>query len=161
MNEKLAPLQEILKLNTRLFHNCLQDIEDAAARERFGGSANNIAFIAVHLVDARRFLGLYLGLPADQLPRELLADVQSIEDVKEYPALELLRDQWQLLSRALIERFAGLSPGDLNAVSSRSFPIEDRTVLGGISFMLQHESYHIGQISLLRRLLGHAPMRYF
>jgi len=32
--------------------------------------------------------------------------------------------------------------------------------MGGIAFAVQHESYHLGQIALLRRALGHPPMSY-
>ena len=160
MGARITLLHAVLNLNTRLFHSCLQDVDDGAARKRFEG-ANNIAFIAAHLVDARRFLGEYLGISPGLLPAELLTDAHSIEDVQAYPSLEWLKAAWQSVSRSLSERFSGLSEEELAAASPRSFPLEEGTVLGGIAFMLQHESYHIGQISLLRRLLGLGPMSYF
>jgi len=68
---------------------------------------------------------------------------------------------WQSLSKALIERFTLLSGQELDAPFGRALPIEDGSTLGAIAFMLQHESYHIGQLSLLRRLLGLEAMSYF
>ena len=32
---------------------------------------------------------------------------------------------------------------------------------GSLAFLLQHESYHIGQLAYLRRLMGHEPMSYW
>jgi hypothetical protein len=40
------------------------------------------------------------------------------------------------------------------------FPIGDATVLGLIAFMVQHDSYHIGQLALLRKHYGLPAMRY-
>jgi uncharacterized damage-inducible protein DinB len=161
MDERLKPLYDVLSLNTRLFFSCLQDVDDAAAQKRMDAHANSAAFIAVHLVDARRFLAEYLGVPPQRLPAELLPEARSVEDVREYPTLDCLGETWRFVSVVLRERLSDLSGEELNAPSSRSFPIEDGSVLGGIAFMLQHESYHIGQLSLLRRLLGFPPMSYF
>ncbi|HEX9723580.1 MAG TPA: hypothetical protein VGC53_04790 [Vicinamibacteria bacterium] len=41
------------------------------------------------------------------------------------------------------------------------FPIEDgKSLLGCITFLLEHEAFHIGQIALLRRYLGLGAMKY-
>jgi uncharacterized damage-inducible protein DinB len=40
------------------------------------------------------------------------------------------------------------------------FPIEDNTKFGALTFMVQHETYHIGQLGILRRALGLPAMKY-
>jgi len=40
------------------------------------------------------------------------------------------------------------------------FPISDTTALGMITFLTQHDSYHIGQVGFLRRQLGKPAMTY-
>lgn len=49
---------------------------------------------------------------------------------------------------------------ELNAPSSQRFPVDLPTVHGGLGFLLQHESYHIGQLALLRKYFGYPAMRY-
>jgi len=48
----------------------------------------------------------------------------------------------------------------LDEPAPQRFPIDDETVLGEIAFLVQHDSYHIGQVALLRRQLGLPAMRY-
>lgn len=33
-------------------------------------------------------------------------------------------------------------------------PVEDKTIMGGFAFLISHESYHVGQLGLLRKELG-------
>jgi hypothetical protein len=51
---------------------------------------------------------------------------------------------WQDVTRHVVESLTQLSQEDLEAVSEQKFPIDDNRVLGGIAFLLHHESYHIG-----------------
>ena len=39
-------------------------------------------------------------------------------------------------------------------------PLEDSSVLGLFGFMVQHDSYHLGQLSLLRKYAGLPAMSY-
>jgi uncharacterized damage-inducible protein DinB len=38
--------------------------------------------------------------------------------------------------------------------------VSDGSVLGAVAFLAQHESYHMGQLGLLRKALGYPPMSY-
>jgi hypothetical protein len=38
--------------------------------------------------------------------------------------------------------------------------VGDRTLLGALAFLAQHESYHVGQLALLRKYAGLPAMRY-
>jgi uncharacterized damage-inducible protein DinB len=51
-------------------------------------------------------------------------------------------------------RFEELTDADLAAKAPFQFPVDDDTILGVIAFMAMHESYHIGQLSAIRRQLG-------
>ena len=39
-------------------------------------------------------------------------------------------------------------------------PLARPALLGTIAFLMQHESYHVGQMGLLRKELGHPAMAY-
>ena len=53
-----------------------------------------------------------------------------------------------------------LTPERLATPSPQRFPVDDGTLLGGLAYLVQHDAYHIGQVALLRRQLGHPAMSY-
>lgn len=61
MDPRIAALSEIIGLNTRLFHNCLEGVTDEKAATRPSASTNSAAFVAAHVAEARFFLLKMLG----------------------------------------------------------------------------------------------------
>jgi uncharacterized damage-inducible protein DinB len=160
VDDRLKPLYEIFKLNSRLFLNCLDGMDEDQARWRPGDRVNSAAFVAAHLVDSRHYLGKLLGLDAPKPFGGRLDASRNIDEVKEMPGLDELRSEWKTVTGSLRERFGSLSAAELAAPYSGGFPIEDRTALGLIGFLLQHDSYHIGQLGLLRKQTGLDAMSY-
>lgn len=160
MEPAVQPFYELLRLNTKLLANCLDGLDDEAARRRIDDRTNNIAFITCHLVDARYYLATYLGVQAVNPLKEVLEGLKSIEDFTEFPLIREVLAAWEDVSGLLAERLQQLKPADLQAKSSQKFPIDDDTVLGGIAFLIQHDSYHLGQLGLLRKSLGLQAMSY-
>ena len=160
MNAMVAPLHAVLELNTRLLPNCVRDVDEAEALRRLEGPTNNMAFLAAHVLDARVYLATYLGLEMESpLPREM-QEARSLDEVSELPSLEGTLASWEEVWEALDGRLRAVREEDLLAWSPRSFPVEDPTVRGGVAFLVQHESYHIGQLALLRRAFGYEAMEY-
>lgn len=160
MNAMIAPLHAILELNTRLLVNCLDGVDDATAARRVEGRTNNMAFLAAHVLDARVFLAGYLGLEVESPLPEEMQEARGIDDVSELPTLESIRESWTEVWAALEPRLREVREEELLAWSPRSFPVSDPTVRGGVAFLTQHESYHVGQLALLRRAFGHEAMEY-
>lgn len=150
----------VLKLNTRLFKNCFDKVDEAAALKRFIDGNNNMAFLGIHLVDARYYLAGLLGVEVESPFKGTLDDVSSIDDMKEYPELSRLLTWWSEAGGILEDRFASVTDEDLGKKSPQEFPLEDKTVLGAVAFLLEHESFHIGQLAFLRKHAGFDPMSY-
>jgi hypothetical protein len=83
------------------------------------------------------------------------AEVRSNDEVDRLPALDTLRASWRDISPRVVAALESLTPEQARAEASSGFPIDDPSVLGTAAFLVQHESYHIGQLSVLRRQLGH------
>lgn len=149
-----------LLLNTRLLANCLDGVDDDTACRRLNADTNHIAFLVCHLVDARYHLARVLGSDEECPFNEQLDSVRSVDEMREVPALADLRAAWATATAILSERFEEISDVELLEASGQKFPNEDRTRLGAVAFLLQHEAYHIGQVALLRKALGLGPMRY-
>lgn len=156
----LRPLAVIARLNHRLYLNCLADLDDALASRQPGDGVNDILFIALHVLDARRFLIRRLGGRAETPFTAMLAKVTSVRDLRERPPVEAVRRAWIDLEPRLLRRFAAVTATALAKAAKPRFPIDDPTVLGAVAFLLEHESYHIGQLGLLRKYLGLGPMKY-
>jgi uncharacterized damage-inducible protein DinB len=75
------------------------------------------------------------------------------------PTMVELHAAWEAVSAHLAVTVERLDTGQLSA-ERRPFPGSDRTILGGIAFLIQHESFHIGQLALIRRQLGFPAMSY-
>ena len=160
MEPQVAPLHAILELNTDLLLNCLDGLGDDEVRQRLPGGGNSIAFLAAHLTDTRHFLAHRLGRPLPNPLSRYLAEASSIEDIVEWPSLDEQREWWRAVSRHLCEVVGARTAEELRRPNVHRFPMEDSTELGMIAFLVQHDSYHVGQIGFLRRQLGKPAMAY-
>ena len=154
-----GPLLEILRLNTDLLRNALDGMSDTHAAQRIAGT-NPAAFLAAHLVDARHYLADLLGAPLANPFTELLRDARTADDVVSLPPLADLRSAWDAIAAHLDPVLAAATAERLDAPSPQRFPVGDPSLRAGIAFLMQHESYHVGQVALLRRQLGYPAMTY-
>lgn len=149
-----------LDLNTRLFFNALRDLSDDEARRRVAPGVNSAAFVAAHLVDARHYLLKLLGAPRPN-PMDALGEVGSEDELRvPLPPLDELRAAWLVAGAAVRETLVGLTEEQAAREAGPKFPVEVPGVLGAVVFMLHHESYHVGQLALLRKQLGYPAMSY-
>ncbi len=158
--QALAPLGDLFSLNTKLFRNALAELDEVDATARPNGHSNNVSFIAGHLVETRAWMARYLGAETAAPFGGVLEHATSIDHIPELPKLADVRLAWDEVSRTVAGRLSTLSDTELGAPSVQQFPGVANTVLGGIAFLVQHESYHVGQLAFLRKYLGRPPMSY-
>jgi uncharacterized damage-inducible protein DinB len=159
MDARVVALAEVLRLNTKLFRNCLDGLTDEQAAVRPSPGTNSAAFIAAHLADSRYMILKVIG---DARPSPLgsyLKGAKGIDDVKQCPPLAETLAAWTAASHAIRDRLAALTADELDASLTTRLPAV-QTVLGVLAFLVQHDSYHIGQLSLLRKYVGLPAMAY-
>lgn len=159
MDPRVVALADILRLNTKLFRNCLDGLTDEQAVVRPSATTNSAAFIAAHVADARFFLLKVLGDERSSPLAPYLENARGIDDVAQCPPLAETRAAWTAASHAIRDRLEVLTAADLDAGVSMRFPGQ-QTVLGILTFLVQHDSYHVGQLALLRKYAGLPAMRY-
>jgi len=157
---RLAPLYAIFKLNSHLYLNCLTDMDDDRASWRPTEQTNSAAYLALHLVDTRFFLATHIGLTLTNPFAALVKDARGIGDLRTLPRLDEVRTAWKHVTGEARVRFGQLTDAQLNVIASAKLPTDDETTLGMLSFLMQHESYHIGQLGLLRKQMGLPAMSY-
>ena len=160
MDTRIAPLADILRLNTVLFRNCLDGLSDEQAVVRPSNATNSAGFIAAHLASSRFFLLKTLGADAPDPLAAYLDGRKGIDDCAQLPSLREISAVWTQGAHLLRDRLTLLTPADLDGPSSLKFPLANGTLLATLTFLVQHDSYHVGQLSLLRKYAGLPAMRY-
>lgn len=160
MDPRITSLAEILRLNTKLFRNCLAGLTDAAASVRPSSTTNSAAFVAAHLADSRFFLLRVTGAQSPSPLARYLDGARSIDDLKQSPPLAEVLAAWTAAAHTLRDRFAALTPEALDGPPAAHFPAAGKTMLGALTFLVPHDSYHLGQLALLRKHAGLPAMSY-
>jgi hypothetical protein len=160
MLAELTPLADILKLNTGLLRNALAGVDNAAAGRRLHPDFNTMAFLVIHLLDARFLMARMTGVPADNPHQAAWDAARSFDDIADIPPLAELLALWDGVGAALAARLPALAAADVAGPVPYPFPVADPSVRGGLAFLLQHESYHLGQLGLMRRMLSLPAMAW-
>lgn len=160
MNKLTAPHIITVGLNTRLITSCFDGVNDELANKRINDSTNPMAFICLHALEARYFLARILGAKILNPYKELTKDAKTFEDLKEMPPVNEMLDYWKETGDLLLDALENIDESKLQEKVRFKSPIEDDTKFGTLTFMVQHETYHIGQLGILRRVLGLPAMKY-
>lgn len=156
-------------LHDVLFNNVLDNISDEEANRCIAEPLNSIKWLAGHLLWAQRNLVRISGAQVD-IPwtGHFLTLQGSTEQERQmpkgdFPTLEQIRDKWNEVTTLVRAGLANLSEEALDSVIEAKHPIApfDNTLAGLWAFINDHQSYHIGQIGILRRALGKQAMEYF
>jgi DinB superfamily len=139
----------------------MKDITHAESLERPIPDANCANWIVGHLVSSRNQILSLLGLPPVRSQEEMTHYVRGSAPLTE-PAdaidlRELLSDFAKAQDR-IVEALSRIRPEQLAAplpADANPFRLDNTAeMLVGLAF---HESYHVGQLGILRRALGKEP----
>ena len=117
---------------------------------------NTPHWILGHLAGTRRFLARQLGAAVPEEPWEaLFAYGAGPAGTAGYPDPGALAADFAAIGARIYARLAELTEAEAAAEWGGSFPDGSHTLEGGAAYLHFHEAYHLGQLGLLRRLLGH------
>jgi hypothetical protein len=162
----IQPVVKQFEMQTRLFNNVLEGIEDIKGSKRLSDHVNHLQWIAGHLTNSRYGLGHGLGIKAVFPYKEQYTDPteppphnRALSASVKYPSLTEIKKSWNDLAPEFISKISGLSNEHLAA--GIPFPVPTgNTFQDLLSFIASHESYHIGQMSIIRKYLGLSAMSY-
>jgi hypothetical protein len=166
----MSSIQIIAKqfaLHSKLFNNVLEGVEESQGGKRMTEQVNHLQWIAGHLTNARYNYAPMLGLSETFPYKELYMDPtapppgnRAINASIKYPSLSEILKCWNAYSPAFVNAVSKLSDAQLAAELPFGTPIGDKSMLGFFGFLTSHESYHIGQMSIIRKYLGLDAMSY-
>lgn len=160
MDPRIIGVAETLRINTKLFRNCLHGMAQQQAETRPNANTNSPLWVASHMTKARYGLLKRFG---DERPSPLsveLMTAKGIDDVHVWPSVAQVLAAWTDASHGLRDRLPQLTAADLNAKVEVRFPVFEQTQFAVLVFMTQHDSYHLGQLSMLRKVVGMSGMSY-
>jgi uncharacterized damage-inducible protein DinB len=144
-------------INDNVFRVNTEGITHDESLKRPESGGNSINWATGHLLRSRQFLLKYLGTEW-WLPKETEAAYQrgsSGEASPHFLSFEKEQELWNESQELLNEALTRLTPEQLltEAPPLGDFARPD-TLERRILFLHFHESYHLGQLGLMRRLLG-------
>lgn len=159
MNSTLKPIASIYKVNSTLFINSFKDVDEKVALKRPNKKTNSMIFIALHVLDARCFMLSQIGLTTKNPFAKYVDWSKSIDEIKIYPKLSRVLSEWKKLDPIFMKKLNSLSPKQLEVKLNMDFP-GGKTVLNMITFLSEHEAYHVGQLGLVRKFYGFPSTQY-
>lgn len=153
-------LADQFDLHTRLFNNVLDGITEDEADHRIGDNVNPMKWIAGHLTSMRYGLGQLAQLDEADPYHELFSHGQSFQELDDYPLMEKIKENWNRISDRLSAGLRQLPEEALASPAPANVPVPDKSLGGMLTFLMHHEAYHLGQLSLYRRLHGKPAMKY-
>jgi len=158
MHERVTPLYWIYLINERLYNRALDGVATEDVCRRVGTDANSMLFVAGHLMTSRFGLLGILGDEAKNPWPGLFSRGETHQKPEAYPSIDEIRSAWNDASERFRARLESASEAELAAPAPFEVPAEEQTVLGAVAFLAMHESYHIGQFSVMRKLLGYESL---
>jgi len=116
--------------------------------------SNCMNWVLGHLLQSRSWMLEQMG-SGGYLPQEEALVYQrnapELDDMAQASSLDSLLERLKETNVLLKDRLEGMSPEDLN----QEIPVFGGTMLSGfLGFLLWHETYHVGQLEILRNYAG-------
>ena len=148
---------------TRLFNNVTNGISDSESHVRKTEHTNHIKWIAGHMLNTRLgTMSKLAGLQPDDSYGAQFGRGATLDPNATYPSLEEITTKWEAVSPAIAEGLSNIPAEVLASKAPFETPITnlDDTIQGVLSFLLTHEACHIGQLSILRKMVGKEAMSF-
>lgn len=160
MSELVRPLTDLFRFNSEMVGLGLADLnqEDAVRRWK-EGQGSSIAYLAGHVSSSRYGLLKAMSAATENPYAELFGGGVGSRDGSEYPPLEELQRGWADTACKLHAAFDGLTDEQVLQETDGQYPLPEKNFRGRLTFLAWHESYHIGQIGVLRTEMGYPSLR--
>lgn len=151
-------------LHQRLYNNVLDGFTDAETNRRPYGdkNVNHVKYLAGHLLNSQYGLSMIAGLQPEVKWNKLFAVMGQSEakDDFNYPSIKEIKDEWNALHEPTFKGLKQLTRHDPEQPPLPPFNQVAATNSELWAFINHHQAYHIGQISILRKVFGKEPMSY-
>jgi uncharacterized damage-inducible protein DinB len=148
------PIAMIFAFNEGFVPRALDGLTPEELWRRPSDHNNPMLWVAGHVVQTRAMILGLLGERVDTGWGQLFNRGAAISDTTDYPGREAIEQVMRDVSPRLRAKLAALDDGFLARPATIGVP-GTSTVGDELAFFALHESYHIGQLSFIRKALGY------
>lgn len=157
------------RLLTDWYLSVLDGIRPADGRRVLSDNTNSLEWLAGHLLVIRYRNLARLGRKAEFLPaldayidpNLPLPGFRPFEQNRVYPSLAECAGAWNRVSQEFLAALQAADEPVLHTELPLSGPTGGNTVADLLVSLVLHESFHIGQMSIIRKVLGYPAMYWF
>lgn len=146
MIERATVLLEHLEKNDRYVEKLFGALATATDLRVSNPLLNHPLWLLTHIIEARYFVLRQLGVNKEPSWGDLSVEEEALNEPGAYPPVDELKAAWEETVGLLAGALGEVSEEAFSQTSSQKLPIEDTTLWGTISFLVHHETYHIGQL---------------
>ena len=155
METDFANIEGIFNTNTGIVKKAIDGILLKQWFLRPGDDSNHLMWVAGHLVVHRGAVVKSLGAQWETSWSSLFTRGAKLAAQDQYPAVEEIRNAWDEVSTKLLASFTEATTDLLAKPAPKGSPSFDGKISGLVAFLGFHETYHVGQVSYLRKWLGY------
>jgi len=156
-------LESILDINNLTILSVYKDLKPEHYYAQLEGSYfAPITWQAGHITNSRFGLAKDLGIDVSTIRREMTDPEmfnKAYDPSLNYDGMEIKSD-WDAITAKIKERIATITEEEFLAEIETKLPTKDKTSRGVMSFMMWHESYHLGQMGGLRKYFGYLDVQH-
>jgi uncharacterized damage-inducible protein DinB len=165
--ESLDQFIKQYRLLTDWYLSVLEDVSDKDAGKTINDQTNSLEWLAGHLVTGRYRNLLRIGAqiePYKHLDKYINQAIPPPNAIAfnsniQYPTLAESKEQWNRYATIFLSTLESIDESILKNKLPFPIPSGGTTVEDALGFIALHEAYHIGQMSILRKLSGYKPMQ--
>jgi uncharacterized damage-inducible protein DinB len=147
-------MHEAYEWNTSIAKSTVKELAEESLKKRFEGS-NSIHWLVGHLALCRRMICGFIDLDLDEVEWKAQFDMGSSPELPDdCPSPGALLEDYTSIGEKMCARLKEMTPDEFEKLMKFIVSEEERTVMHNLQFMYWHESYHIGQIAMVARILG-------
>lgn len=166
MNQAKSPKLDIVipafRMHTQTFINLLDGVSEEDALKRIEGQSNHLIWMVGNFVTMRHDLASVLGSEEKPPFHDLFFMGKALDESYTYPTLQTLKDSLKEISPKVFQLLLKVSDTELEEEFKvgMDIPFIAENKLNFIGMCIGREDYLLGQMGLMRRLLGLPGMKY-
>jgi uncharacterized damage-inducible protein DinB len=149
-----APTAMIFSFNEPFVYQALSGLTEDELRRAPSDRNNSMLWVAGHIVQTRAMVLRFLGDPVDTGWGKLFDRGAALVDPAQYPTGDQIERVMRDVSPRLNAKLTSLTDDILTRPATMQVP-GTKTVADELAFFALHDSYHVGQLSYIRKSLGY------
>ncbi|MEJ2341342.1 MAG: DinB family protein [Gemmatimonadales bacterium] len=157
MSGSLDTAMNILGYNTWLFQSAVKDVSEDRFAYRINDRTNAFDRLAGHVTVCRHAVASMLQLEVPELPWGTFGEFgfgMQFEPQRVCPPLPEVAAMFDAVTAVLMAELTSVPEDVLAEPSPFEIPGDGQTMRDLLAFMAMHETYHIGQMGILKKSMG-------